>query len=598
MWAAQRCHYYIVNFLLKAGTNPLALDGSGYNILHLAAIDGNSFLLVLLLHQEISVDVPDPQGHTSLMWAAYKGFPACVDLLLQWGANVNAIDEKGLAPLHWALVRGSQPCIQKIIEYGADRFAATSEGKTPATVANEMKSANIWYRALAECGYDNDGNPKALPLGLTSLVKSRTAMARFFFLWPFLILFIVVSILSHFVIYIGLPLSFAASFSMQWAANQLAKWGPPDYRSMHKTPFLAGVFAGTLFWVGARWLYAVLPTTFTTHPFYNILFAAFYGLTAYFFFTGMTEDPGYIPKLASRNQQRAVIDELFSSWKFDEESFCVLRMIRKPLRSKHCRRCGRCVAKHDHHCPWINNCVGNNNLRHFFLYILCLEIGILLFVRLVLTHIEALPAPTNTQCKILSSQLCGLVLRDSWTIVLTFWAALQLIWVTMLVVVQLVQISRNQTTFENMKRHSYDHAGPAHYRTHQAHGAAAGDAATASLNDTAAASSRLHSKPRHPDRFLTRWKKLLGLDAFMATAQDGLSEGNRRDRSNPFSRGIITNCRDFWCDPAPLFGQRKTGESMLGGQVVNYARMYDKPMRSMGSGGMMYSSVAGDEGEV
>lgn len=61
----------------------------------------------------------------------------------------------------------------------------------------------------------------------------------------------------------------------------------------------------------------------------------------------MIEDPGYVPKLGSRNQQRSVIAELFELWKFDEENFCVFCMIRKPLRSKHCRRCGRCVAKHD-----------------------------------------------------------------------------------------------------------------------------------------------------------------------------------------------------------------------------------------------------------
>ena len=41
-------------------------------------------------------------------------------------------------------------------------------------------------------------------------------------------------------------------------------------------------------------------------------------------------------------------------------------------------------AKDLSHCPWVHNCVGANNHRHFFLYILFMEVAILLFVRLVL----------------------------------------------------------------------------------------------------------------------------------------------------------------------------------------------------------------------
>ena len=65
----------------------------------------------------------------------------------------------------------------------------------------------------------------------------------------------------------------------------------------------------------------------------------------------MLEDPGYVPKLGSRAQQKAVIDELLSLWKFDDQNFCVTCMVRRPLRSKHCRRCSRCVAKHD---QWVS----------------------------------------------------------------------------------------------------------------------------------------------------------------------------------------------------------------------------------------------------
>ncbi|KAE8225254.1 hypothetical protein CF326_g7898 [Tilletia indica] len=47
----------------------------------------------------------------------------------------------------------------------------------------------------------------------------------------------------------------------------------------------------------------------------------------------------------------------------------------KPERSHHCSVCKTCVTKFDHHCPWINACVGLGNERYFVLFLFWLSVG-------------------------------------------------------------------------------------------------------------------------------------------------------------------------------------------------------------------------------
>ncbi|KAM7000545.1 palmitoyltransferase ZDHHC15B [Tautogolabrus adspersus] len=49
--------------------------------------------------------------------------------------------------------------------------------------------------------------------------------------------------------------------------------------------------------------------------------------------------------------------------------FCDRCQVLKPDRCHHCSVCETCVMKMDHHCPWVNNCVGFSNYKFFLLFL-------------------------------------------------------------------------------------------------------------------------------------------------------------------------------------------------------------------------------------
>ena len=132
-------------------------------------------------------------------------------------------------------------------------------------------------------------------------------------------------------------------------------------------------------------LYLIPDSTLNHNETHRSFFHFFQCLSIFFYFLTSLSDPGYVALLDTNSDPN---DDILSD-PFDQteiitidlneetpSNFCASCRFIRPLRSKHCYDCGKCIIKYDHHCPMIGNCIGGKNHKYFILFIITQSIVI------------------------------------------------------------------------------------------------------------------------------------------------------------------------------------------------------------------------------
>lgn len=330
----------MVHFLISAAKADLYLcDAQGYAPLHLAVHAANTCLIAYLLAAGSQVDIRDKMQRTPIMWAAYNGQSLlCLQILLSASPspNIDATDETGYTALHWAVISNHMSFARLLLRAGASISALDNQGKTVRDWAREKKILGQYEHTLCSTLE-------------TSESKRRTS--RLVYLVPFLGLPLVQLAFQHLAVYVAIPLTITFIIAVQYICIRFLMHNQPE--DFVYSPITLGLVHASFLYTIMTDLY-IFPKTLDM-LFWHVLFLAC-GVTSVLYLREVaTADPGYLPtyslksetaSTSSQDSGQLVLD-LVANGTLTLENYCPTCNITRPQRSKHCKRCDRCVSRFD-----------------------------------------------------------------------------------------------------------------------------------------------------------------------------------------------------------------------------------------------------------